>query len=56
MFGDANVMSGNSRGGDETLTGGSGRFNSATNLLYGDTYDMHDNAQGGDDTLNGGYR
>src|SRR5260370_32040092 len=49
LFGDASTMDGDSRGGNDTLTGG----DHSINLLYGDAHDMHDNARGGDDTLIG---
>src|SRR5260370_42470177 len=49
LFGDASTMDGDSRGGNDTLTGG----DHSINLLYGDAHDMHDNARGGDDTVVG---
>ena len=48
LYGDAaQSMDGNSRGGNDTLTGGDG----AVNFLYGDAFSMSDNARGGNDTL-----
>ena len=47
LYGDAQEMHDNARGGDDTL-GGGGR---STKNLYGDAYTMPDNARGGDDTL-----
>ena len=38
---------GNTRGGNDTLTGGA----DATNFLFGDAGTMNGNARGGDDTL-----
>ena len=40
-------MVGDSRGGNDTLTGGNG----GVNFLYGDAFSMSDNARGGNDTL-----
>ena len=42
-------MDGNARGGNDTLTGGTGSLN----VLDGDAASMHDNAQGGNDMLIG---
>ena len=42
-------MDGNSRGGDDTLTGA----DHSINLFYGDALNMQANARGGDDTLIG---
>jgi hypothetical protein len=46
LRGDAETMSGNTRGGDDRFCGGVG-----DDTLWGDATRMQDNAQGGDDTF-----
>ena len=51
MFGDADVMSGSARGGDDMLVRGR-----ADNYMIGDANSgLSGNARGGNDTLIGGY-
>ena len=62
LYGDALDMEGNTRGGNDTLTGGDGPgfifgpFFGVTNNLYGDANVMRHSVRGGDDVLAGGDR
>src|ERR671937_767288 len=48
LFGDSNLMDGNSRCGDDVLIGGT-----TPSVIYGDAFEMDGNARGGNDTLTG---
>jgi serralysin len=53
LYGDAQEMHDNARGGDDTLRGGK---DGSTNFLFGDSLSMSDNARDGDDMRFGDSR
>ena len=55
LYGDAFVMTGMAKGGNDTLTGGNAYDNSSvTNILSGDGNELRNSAMAGDDVIIGG--